>query len=75
MRNIEENIQYRKTTRDIQELDQGILDLEKRMLDFGERTKLETDMQRLVKSIQDLSSEVVLFSKYMVIVLSSEPRE
>ncbi|CAM6096053.1 unnamed protein product [Calypogeia fissa] len=57
MRNIEENIQYRKTTREIQELDKEIVDLEKQMLDFGEKPKIEADMQRLVKSIQDLSSE------------------
>lgn len=58
MRNIDETIQYRKTCKEIQELDQEILDIEKQMLAFGEKPILETDMQRLIKGIQDLLSEV-----------------
>jgi hypothetical protein len=59
LRNIEENVQYRKTTKDIEQSDQNILDLEKQMLAFGEKERLEAEMQRLVKQIQDLSSEVM----------------
>ncbi|KAL3678836.1 hypothetical protein R1sor_021792 [Riccia sorocarpa] len=57
MRNIEDNLKYRKTVREVEELQKEMEALEEQVVAVGEASALETELRRTAGSIQNLLSQ------------------
>lgn len=58
MRNIDDNLKYRKTAKEVQELQQEIEGLEEQIVAIGEASAMETELRKTAGVIQSLLSQV-----------------
>ncbi|BBN10542.1 DNA repair protein RAD50 [Marchantia polymorpha subsp. ruderalis] len=57
MRNIDDNLKYRKTAKEVQELQQEIEGLEEQIVAIGEASAMETELRKTAGVIQSLLSQ------------------
>lgn len=63
MRNIDDNLKYRKTVKEVEELQKEIEALEEQMVATGEASSLEIELRRTAGIIQNLLSQVSVSSQ------------